>query len=172
MLFRHLGKEVFTINADPNPSFAVDFFGDYLDLELDRQFDCIWCSHVLEHVRNPGRFLDKMFDDLKDGGILALSVPFNEFNSQPTTFTMGHHNRYNALLLLYQMVSAGFDCCGEQLALKIYNRQISVILRKRANGLARSTMAPWVNVARFFPVELQPYGGDWGLTNINWDGLI
>jgi SAM-dependent methyltransferase len=172
MLLRHLGKEVFTINADPNPTFEVDFFGDYLDVKLNRQFDCVWCSHVLEHVRNPGLFLDKIFDDLKEGGVLALSVPYNEFNSRPNTFTMGHHNRYNVLLLLYQLVCAGFDCRAEHVALKIYNQQVSVILRKKTNGVARFTMAPWVDVSKFFPVELHQYGGEWRHTEINWPGII
>jgi len=30
---------------------------------------------VLEHVRNPGNFLDKIYDDLVDGGVLAISTP-------------------------------------------------------------------------------------------------
>ena len=142
-LFRFLGKKVVAINADPSPIFKVDFFGDYLNYWPEHQFDCIWCSHVLEHVRNPGLFLDKVFRELKEGGVLALSVPYNEFYADYNYFTMGHHNRYNALILIYQLICAGFDCSGQNLAMKIYNRQISVVVTKKSNGITPTTMAPW-----------------------------
>jgi 2-polyprenyl-3-methyl-5-hydroxy-6-metoxy-1,4-benzoquinol methylase len=38
-------------------------------------FDCIICSHVLEHVHDPMAALEKMKLALKPGGILLLSCP-------------------------------------------------------------------------------------------------
>jgi 2-polyprenyl-3-methyl-5-hydroxy-6-metoxy-1,4-benzoquinol methylase len=38
-------------------------------------FDCIICSHVLEHVHDPMAVLEKMKFALKPGGILLLSCP-------------------------------------------------------------------------------------------------
>jgi 2-polyprenyl-3-methyl-5-hydroxy-6-metoxy-1,4-benzoquinol methylase len=38
-------------------------------------FDCIICSHVLEHVHEPMEALEKMMGALKPGGVLLLSCP-------------------------------------------------------------------------------------------------
>ena len=59
--------------------FEADFHGDYLSVEFGRPFDAIWCSHVFEHQRHPGRFLEKIFRDLsrvtdKGDGSYAFTV--------------------------------------------------------------------------------------------------
>ena len=128
MLFRHLGKNVFTINADPNPSFKVDFFGDYLDLGLDRQFDCTGARTFWSMCETPAAFSTRCLMTSRMAAFWLLACRSTNSTQAATTFTMGHHNRYNALLLIYQLVCAGFDCSGDQIALKIYNRQMSVIL--------------------------------------------
>ena len=43
--------------------------------EYMQAFDCIVCSHVLEHVHNPLDMLIKLKEALKPGGILLLSSP-------------------------------------------------------------------------------------------------
>lgn len=167
-LFGFLGAEVFTVNADPAPGFKADFFGDYMDLKAPHRFDLIWCSAILEHVRNPGAFLDKVFDDLKDGGAFAVSVPYNEFNSHPDCFSMGHHNRYNFLLLVYALICAGFDCSPPNVCMRMYNGMLSVIVRKSANALPRSNMAAYSDVTRLFPVPVDEHGGTALITELNW----
>jgi SAM-dependent methyltransferase len=44
--------------------------GEYLG-----EFDCIICSHVLEHVHEPSTLLLNLYNALKDGGVLLLSSP-------------------------------------------------------------------------------------------------
>ena len=39
------------------------------------QFDCIMCSHVLEHVHEPRDLLAKMKKGIKPGGVLLLTLP-------------------------------------------------------------------------------------------------
>lgn len=43
--------------------------------EYSLSFDCIVCSHVLEHVHNPKNMLIKLKDALKRGGTLLLTLP-------------------------------------------------------------------------------------------------
>ena len=43
--------------------------------EFSQLFDCIVCSHVLEHLHNPQDMLIKLRDALKRGGTLLLSLP-------------------------------------------------------------------------------------------------
>jgi hypothetical protein len=130
-IFRHLGKKVTTVEVAPG--FEADYKGDYLDIDFPQKFDAIWCSHTLEHQRNVGQFLDKMFDDLCDGGVLALTVPFD----LSTNLTFGHCNSFSPLGLLYQLVLAGFDCSG--VSLRCYNYNIGIIVKKKYNGIPRHT---------------------------------
>jgi hypothetical protein len=79
---------------------------------------------VLEHSRNPGKFLDKVHSVLREGGLLALNVP--PLKAQITT---GHVTLWNPGLLLLNLVRAGFDCSQARIRQEGYN--IGVILQKQ-----------------------------------------
>jgi 2-polyprenyl-3-methyl-5-hydroxy-6-metoxy-1,4-benzoquinol methylase len=142
-----------------------------LTITLGRRFDLIWCSHVLEHQRNVGAFLDKVFDDLADGGIFAVTVPF-----ALSPMIVGHPNIFTPMHVIYHLVLAGFDCTSARV--KTYDQQISVIVRKQYNGVPRSNVAAthFANDANFvaklrdfFPVEVPPRGHIWGeVESLNW----
>ena len=99
--------------------------GDYFKMQFDQKFDAIWASHVLEHQPNPNLFLQKIFNDLKTGGYLAVTVP-------PLKHELvgGHVTLWNAGLLLYQLILAGFDC--SQAHVRTYDYNISVIIQKKS----------------------------------------
>ncbi|MEJ2038019.1 MAG: class I SAM-dependent methyltransferase [Desulfosarcinaceae bacterium] len=156
-LLEHIGKDVTTLEPFPSrkpsiPSLKIrmpDIEQPYERITFNKKFDAIWCSHVLEHVRNPGLFLDKLYDDLKCGGVLALTVPYNDFTDcSQTNLVIGHHNRYNQWLLLYQLVCAGFDCRNVSVA--VYAGMITVILQKQPNHIPRT------DTALFAPRQPQP----------------
>lgn len=143
-VFKLLDKKVTAL--EPNPdifdqplSYAPDNTKDYFDVHFEKQFDAIWASHVLEHVRNPGSFLEKIYNDLKPGGVLAITVPFMDFSSTPFTFYLGHHNKYTDINLLYQLICAGFNC--QKASIKIYCGQVSVILKKEPSNIIPSNTA-------------------------------
>ena len=178
--FEFLGKRVFTVEI--LEAFGATCNGDYLDVAFPEQFDAIWCSHVLEHQRHLGRFCEKMFDDLKEGGVLALTVP-----AQLSPLFIGHCNIFTPLHLIYNLVLAGFDC--SDVRVKCYDSQLTVLLRKKSNGLARISFAtthypPHVpgtieigsdpSLLSYFPPEIaeriSPSGEIWGeIDSINWD---
>ncbi|MBI1910242.1 MAG: methyltransferase domain-containing protein [Deltaproteobacteria bacterium] len=129
-IFQHIGKEVTTIEIAPG--YEADYKEDYLKQKFDKKFDAIWCSQIYEHQRNPGIFLDKIFDDLNNNGVLALTIPFQVDH----TVMFGHINITSPLMLIYHLVCAGFDC--QEICLKCYNGNIGVILRKKYNGIKRN----------------------------------
>jgi 2-polyprenyl-3-methyl-5-hydroxy-6-metoxy-1,4-benzoquinol methylase len=50
--------------------------GDYRNLvDLEKQFDCIVCSHVIEHVYDAKSLIQLLLNGLKEGGVLLLSCP-------------------------------------------------------------------------------------------------
>jgi hypothetical protein len=87
------------------------------------QFDGIHAAHVLEHQLNPHNFLKKIFSELKEEGWLCITVPPLKHN-----IVGGHVSLWNAGLILYHLVLAGFDC--RKAKIKQYGYNISVIVQK------------------------------------------
>lgn len=133
-IFYENGKEVTAIDYGGSSYFKKGessdvkwkrVVGDVNKYEFDRQFDCIWCSHVLEHQLNPHDFLVRLHDLCRVGGVIAITVP-----PMKTSIVSGHVSLWNAGMLLYRLVLAGFDCSDAHV--KTYDYDVSVIVRKRS----------------------------------------
>lgn len=154
---RDKGKQVTTVSLEP----PADKIGDFMGMVLD-PVEAIWASHVLEHQRNPGKFLERCFSLLTPNGILAVTVPPAKHN-----IVGGHVNLYNAGILLYQMILAGFDC--SQASVKSYGYNISVVVKKKKANLPplRMDSGDINRLAEFFPMEVRE-GFDGQIGEINW----
>jgi len=86
-------------------------------------YDGLYCSHTLEHMRNVGFTLDKMYSELKPNGLLCIIVPPLKHN-----IVGGHLSLWNAGLLLYNLIRARFDC--RRAAVKTYGYNVAVLVRK------------------------------------------
>jgi SAM-dependent methyltransferase len=128
-LFKKFDKDVTSIDFGKSVYFEkrsdnhVCIFADYYNFKFDNEFDAIWASHVLEHQPNPNQFLKKIHQDLKEGGVLALTVP-----PLKNEIVGGHVTLWNAGLLMYQLILAGFNC--KHISIKTYGYNISIILKK------------------------------------------
>jgi len=178
-VFSFLGKEVHTVEV--HEGYEASYTGDYVDIQFPMPVDAIWCSHVLEHQRNVGRFCEKLHDDLKEGGILALTVP-----TSLSPLLIGHCNIFTPLHLMYNLILAGFDC--SEAKIKCYDWQMTVLVRKKSNGIPRIGFAtthysPSVQsdpeigsnprLLQFFPMQIAdkftPAGHIWGeIDVVNW----
>lgn len=154
--FSERGIEVTTVDFQ-----HADYVGNYLNFPL-RGFDCLWACHVLEHQPDVGRFLRKCFADLDDGGILAVTVP----PAKPE-IVGGHLTLWNAGLLLYNLILAGFDC--SQAAIKTYGYNISVVVRKVPAKLPvlKMDFGDIETLAEFFPLAVHN-GFDGRIEELNW----
>lgn len=154
---RKQGKAVTTISLEP----PADLIADFNEVALE-PVDCIWASHVLEHQRNPGMFLEKCFALLKNDGLLAVTVPPAKHN-----IVGGHVSLWNAGLLLYHLILAGFDC--SQASVKSYGYNISVIVRKKQADLPRLRFDSGdINSLKdFFPIKIGE-GFDGQIGEVNW----
>ena len=158
---QHNGGSVFFLEADymkPEGAFANTTFAE--------RFDAVWSCHVLEHVDNPQAMLRRMFNDLKDGGLLALTVPPAQHAA-----VGGHFTLWNAGLLLYHLVRASFDC--REARVKQYGYNLSVLLRKRPHGEAITAEAnyPMSRLKHLLPESLPwdaagAFNGD--IRELNW----
>ena len=101
-IMRQAGLEVFQVDKySENAEYQVDF----LEHEFEQKFDIIYCSHVIEHQRNVGQFLDKIFDLLTDDGLLLLSAPKHPAEQ----LVEGHLNCFFLPYLIQHLIHAGFD---------------------------------------------------------------
>ena len=117
------GKVVDTLDLKPPAKHR----GRYVDLAFaPGSFDALWCSHVLEHQENVGLFLRKMYREVRDGGVVAITVP-----PAKHAIVGGHLTLWNQGLLLYNMILAGFDCSKARVSPIYDGYNISVIVRKR-----------------------------------------
>lgn len=91
----------------------------YEKYDCPSEVDCIWCNHVLEHTKYPQGILSKMLNDVY-GGLVAITVP-----PRKDRIVGGHSSIWNAGLLLYNMVLAGFNCRDARI--KSYGYNISII---------------------------------------------
>jgi SAM-dependent methyltransferase len=178
--FEFLGKKVYSVEI--LEAYEASVCGDYLDARFPEPFDAIWCSHVLEHQRHLGRFCEKMFDDLRPGGVLALTVP-----TSLSPLLIGHCNIFTPLHLIYHLILAGFDCSAAKL--KCYDWQMTLLVRKVPNGLERISFATTHHPSHipgkremgseprlfdYLPKEIAakitPAGHVWGeVDSINWE---
>lgn len=161
LAFHDHGKTVTTI--DINPDFKPDIVGDFCDTPIPGKYDLVWCCHVLEHQPNVGIFLKKVFDILKPDGILAVTVPPMKEN-----IVGGHLTLWNAGLLIYNLILAGFDC--KKASVKEYGYNISVVCRKVEAKLPKLAMdfGDIALLAGFFPFGVyQGFNG--GIRRTNWE---
>jgi SAM-dependent methyltransferase len=128
-------------------------------------YDGVYCAHTLEHVRNVGVFLDRIFLTLKPGGVLAIVVPPAKPN-----IVGGHLTLWNAGLLIYNLIRARFDCSKAMVRSEGYD--IGVLVRKvRANfheSELREDAGDIEYLAPYFPLPVaQDFDGR--IESINWE---
>lgn len=156
---RAAGKTVTCLSLIP----PADVLGDYLTYEVPQPLDGLWASHVLEHQPNPNLFLKKCFNDLRPGGVLAVTVPPLKHK-----IVGGHLALWNPGILLYHLILAGFDCRKARLASYGYN--ISALVRKEPADLPTDLHYDGGDIgklAHLFPVPVS-HGFDGRISDVNW----
>lgn len=117
------GDSIYFEKANNDELVRNTIIADFNEYNFASRYDAVWCSHVLEHQPNPNIFLTKCYQLLNDSGILAITVP-----PARNTMSGGHLTNWNAGLLLYNLVLAGFDC--REASILKYGYNISVIVKK------------------------------------------
>lgn len=152
-LFRSEDKKVVTLDFD-----QADICGDFLDVDVPK-LDLIWCCHVLEHAPNVGSFLAKVLDNSK---WFAVTVP-----PAKHAIVGGHLTLWNAGLLLYNLVLAGFDCANAMVKSYGYNISVIVESKRRPDVDLRMDYGDIETLSPYFPFPARQ-GFDGQIKDINW----
>ena len=166
-LMRGNGLDVVTIDLQK----PADVVGDFMAWPSREMFDAVWCCHVLEHQPDPHAFLVACRQRLRPRGVLAVTVPPLKHE-----IVGGHVTLWNAGLLLYQLILAGFDCREARVGTyssgpgyPVYN--VSVIVRVPAEPLELPALKMDAGdieaLAPFFPCAVWQ-GVDGRLPDIRW----
>jgi len=168
-VFLRMGKKVDAVDFGTSPYFQERpsnynyVQADYMLYKPACQFDAVWVCHVLEHQINVNMFLKKIHADLKEDGVLAITVPPLKHE-----IVGGHVTLWNAGLLLYNLVLAGFDCSFASVCTYGYN--ISVIVKKVSIASFPSLCFDKGDIhvlQPFFPAGLEePFDGQ--ISILNW----
>jgi 2-polyprenyl-3-methyl-5-hydroxy-6-metoxy-1,4-benzoquinol methylase len=66
------------IQENPHPNHA-GLIADVFNIPIkNNSIDCIVAAEIMEHVHEPGLFIDKLIEKLKPGGKLVITTPYNE----------------------------------------------------------------------------------------------
>tara|TARA_B100000035_G_scaffold145271_1_gene123692 strand:- start:5722 stop:6591 length:870 start_codon:yes stop_codon:yes gene_type:complete len=106
----------------------AELVGDFNHYNFKKKYDMIHCSHVIEHQRNQGLFLDKIYDLLKDNGDLVISGP----KHPAERFVEGHIASTILPVFLQILIYSGFDCKNGKL-MSIAGIENSFIVKKAKN---------------------------------------
>lgn len=169
--FQNVGKEVWGCNLHDRIESVRELLGDkfrsgdFLEIEWPCLFDTIWCCHVLEHVENPHLFLKQIKNNLRQGGYACVTVPPRKDN-----IVSGHVSLWNAGLLLYHLIMAGFNCRNAKVRTEGYN--CSVIVSEKLDK-ELSFPAGLEDIQPYLPMDfngkIPPTGFNGVISSINWE---
>ncbi|MBU1213234.1 MAG: class I SAM-dependent methyltransferase [Alphaproteobacteria bacterium] len=125
--FRNRGLHVDVLDIQEGMEDLI-FEGEYESFTPSKKYDIIWCSHVYEHIINPGIFLEKIHRDLRPGGYVAITVP-----PMKSDMLFEHVTLWNGGLLLIHLIKCGFDCRAARVG--AYNYNITIIAKKSTEPL-------------------------------------
>jgi SAM-dependent methyltransferase len=107
---------------------------------LDKEFDLVIMSHVLEHVTNPDEFIRDSTRCLKNGGIIFIEVPCNDWKHKPEDEP--HLLFFHKKPMMLLMESLGFN----NIQLSYHGQTIDKLMLKPSK---------WNLVSRFYGKIMQ-----------------
>lgn len=81
---------------------------DFTTADIGEHFDCVIACEVMEHVEDDARFLSRIFQLVKPGGQLILSVPARKDLWSVDDEYVGHFRRYERSELITLLETHGF----------------------------------------------------------------
>ena len=101
-ILKESGLEVYKLDMYSNDA---EYKVDFIKHNFKEKFDVIFCSHVIEHQRNVGIFLDKIYDIMSENGVLIISAP----KHHAERLIEGHLNCFLTTYFIQHLIHAGFD---------------------------------------------------------------
>lgn len=164
--FQKFCDNVYTNDFDETLE-GQNYPGDFMQIEFDRKFQVVYASNVLEHSRNVGLFIEKLFAICEDDGWVSIMVPRPHLNR----LLSGHITTWTTSTLIYNIVMCGFDCSNAKVCNGVYEKSVLVQKRPIKNDpdfVYRSGVVDDVGkLAKFFPWPVSHKGAGI-LPSVHW----
>lgn len=98
---------------------------DVHEMSLNRKFDTVMMSHVLEHCPDPVRVLDNVYNHMNDDGILFIEVPIEEGDPKPTEKD-AHYYTFNSFEDFCEVLGSKWAVLEKV----VTEKRIKVVLRR------------------------------------------
>ena len=132
-------------------TFHLDLESPRIPMALYQKFDTAVCLNVLEHIANESVALKNIFDTLKPGGKLIISVPAFKFAFGRVDRSLGHIRRYTKKSLKNSLTRHNFSIisCRYFNFLGLWGWWFNTKILKR------NTIYPWQ--IRLFEIFSRPF---------------
>ena len=152
------------------PKFTHENFnfmhGFFDQMEHGKKYDFVWASHILEHTLNPQDFLVHAKEFLRENGWLCITVPPLKHQ-----IVGGHVNLFNAGIILYRAVLAGFDCKNAKV--KQYGYNISIFIQNSTNDVDLTNLkydcGDIETISKYLPEGYNYQGFNGDVKSLSWD---
>lgn len=130
---------------------------DFNKFEPTEKFDVVWASHILEHQRNIGIFIEKLILCCNDNGVICLTVP-----DPHRSLLGGHVSIWSPGLLAYNVILCGIDL-SESKFIRGTN-EFSIIFHPKRICLPSDLSYDFGDIEKlsaYFPCQLNEGGDPW-----------
>jgi len=130
---------------------------NFLEWNETKKYNLVWASHVLEHQRNAGFFIEKLVSFCEPNGNVAISLPFPHRN-----LWGGHLSLWTPGLLVYNCVMCGYDLSKAKL---IYGYREFILIFSPSKMKLPDDLS-WdkgdiTKLANFFPQNFKENADSW-----------
>lgn len=149
------GTSIYAAKAQADAPYRV-VYTDFNTWSPDSPYDLVWASHVLEHQRNVGLFLERLVAACRAGGHIAITLP-----SPHRRLWGGHLTLWTPGLLAYNLVLCGLDLSGATI---LYGyREFSIIFSPLRIQLPELTQdsGDLDRLARYMPGNIREDSDPW-----------
>lgn len=102
-------KDLILLSKKINPGLKIQKgFAEDIDILISNTFDCILMIDVLEHVKNDGLLISKIYNHLNESGMFIIVVPAFQFLFGKRDMNNGHYRRYSKKNLVDKLSNNGF----------------------------------------------------------------
>jgi 2-polyprenyl-3-methyl-5-hydroxy-6-metoxy-1,4-benzoquinol methylase len=150
-------KSCFNVDYHKTCIPGVTRLGDTLDdVSPDKQFDLIICSHVMEHVVEPLRVIERLATHLRDGGWIFVEVPMEIWRGAPLQVEpVTHVNFFTPNSMWNMLTLAGLHVQQSHLATFLHaSRKSSHAVRAVAQRTNRKLEIP---AASLVPSDVEEF---------------
>lgn len=142
--FLAAGHRCALVDYNVSPLAGIEKVGDTLtDVPGDRRFDVVICSHVIEHLADPGEHVEAFRRFLRPGGVVYGEVPFGIWKGigieeDPVT----HVNFFTTHAFGALFAERGYGVESLERRVGVYNHRLDVIVAIAAADPARAQPFP------------------------------